>query len=119
MGSPKKDYEVSRSILKRIEDGEEAMTSLAVLQEVGDWLEYNGRKKEVGVFLSAVLSYTKMKKVGNWWKDFPRASTEAEKDALDFVDALTVCMMRREGISEVYSNDKDFERIDGIRRVFE
>jgi predicted nucleic acid-binding protein len=43
--SPKKDYEISKRILKRIENGEETATSLAVLQEVVDWLEYNKRKK--------------------------------------------------------------------------
>jgi len=90
-----------------------------VLQEVVDWLEYNGRKKEVGVFLAAVNSYVKMRKVANRWTDFPKASAEAQRDAIDFVDALTVRIMRREGITEVYSNDKDFERISGIRRIFE
>jgi predicted nucleic acid-binding protein len=119
IGSPKRDFDTSRAILKRVEEGEEAMTSLAVIQEVVDWLEYNGRKKEAGVFLAAVNSYTKMKKVSNRWRDFPRASTEAEKESIDFVDALTLAVMRREKIAEVYSNDKDFDRIAGIKRVFE
>jgi predicted nucleic acid-binding protein len=86
---------------------------------VVDWLEYNGRKKEAGVFLAAVNSYTKMKKVSNRWRDFPRASVEAEKEDIDFVDALTLAVMRREKIAEVYSKDKDFDRIAGIKRVFE
>lgn len=119
IGSPKRDFDTSKAILKRVEKGEEAMTSLAVIQEVVDWLEYNGRKKEAGVFLAAVNSYTKMKKVSNRWRDFPRASAEAEKKGIDFVDALTLAVMRREKIVEVYSNDKDFDRIAGIRRVFE
>ena len=119
IGSPKRDYETSKAILKRVEDGEKAMTSLAVIQEVVDWLEYNGRKKEAGVFLTAVNSYAKMKKVSNRWRDFPRASAEAEKEGVDFVDALTLAVMRREKVAEVYSNDKDFDRIAGIKRVFE
>ena len=119
IGSPKRDFDTSKAILKRVEGGEEAITSLAVIQEVVDWLEYNGRKKEAGVFLAAVNSYTKMKKVSNRWRDFPRASAEAEKEDIDFVDALTLAVMRREKIAEVYSKDKDFDRIAGIRRVFE
>ena len=119
IGSPKRDYEISKSILKRIEDGEEALTSLPVLQEVVDWLEYNVRKKEVGVFLAAVNSYTRMRKVGSRWRDFPKASVEAQQKAIDFVDALTLYIMRREGITDVYSNDKDFDRIGGIKRIFE
>jgi len=119
IGSPKRDYETSRSILKRVEKGEDVMTSLAVLQEVVDWLEYNGRRKEVEVFLAAVNSYTKMRKVSNRWKDYPKASAEAGREAIDFVDALTLAVMRREGVGEIYSNDKDFDRIAGIKRVFE
>lgn len=119
IGSPKADYETSRSILKRIEKGEEATTSLAVLQEVVDWLEYNGRKREVEVFLTAVNSYTRMRKVSNRWRDYPRASAEAGKAAIDFVDALSLAVMRREEINEIYSNDKDFDRVVGIKRVFE
>jgi len=119
VGSPKRDFDTSKAILKRVEEGEEAITSLAVIQEVVDWLEYNGRKKEAGVFLAAVNSYTKMKKVSNKWRDFPRASAEAEKEDIDFVDALTLAVMRREKIAEVYSKDKDFDRIAGIKRVFE
>jgi predicted nucleic acid-binding protein len=119
IGSPKRDFETSRAILKRVEEGEEAMTSLAVILEVVDWLEYNGRKKEAGVFLAAVNSYTEMKKVSNSWRDFPRASAEAEEAGIDFVDALTLAVMRREKIAEVYSNDKDFDRVAGIKRVFE
>ncbi len=119
IGSPKADYETSRSILKRIEKGEEATTSLAVLQEVVDWLEYNGRKREVEVFLTAVNSYTRMRKVSNRWRDYPRASAEAGKAAIDFVDALSLAVMRREEMNEIYSNDKDFDRVVGIKRVFE
>jgi len=119
IGSPKREYEISKVILKRIEGGEDALTSLPVLQEVVDWLEYNGRKKEVAVFLAAVNSYTRMRKVGSRWTDFPKASVEAQGDAIDFVDALTLHIMRREGITEVYSNDKDFDRVRGIRRIFE
>jgi len=119
IGSPKRDFDTSKAILKRVEEGEEAITSLAVIQEVVDWLEYNGRKKEAGVFLAAVNSYTKMKKVSNRWRDFPRAYAEAEKEDIDFVDALTLAVMRREKIAEVYSKDKDFDRIAGIKRVFE
>ena len=117
--SPSRDYETSRRILRRIEDGEEALTSLAVLQEVVDWLEYNRRKREVGVFLAAVYSYVKMKKVSNNWKDFLRASPDAEKYGMDFVDALTLHVMKRQGVDEIYSNDKDFDRVEWARRVFQ
>ena len=117
--SPKKDYEISRGILMRIEDGEEAATSLAVLQEVVDWLEYNNRKKEVRSFLTAVNSYLTMNKLLVKWENFFVALDDVEKYGVDFVDALTLQTMLKNGIDEIYSNDKDFDRVPGIKRVWE
>ena len=119
MKSPKKDYEISRGILMRIEDGEEAATSLAVLQEVVDWLEYNNRKKEVRSFLTAVNSYLTMNKLLVKWESFFVALDDVERYGVDFVDALTLQTMMKNGIDEIYSNDKDFDRVPGIKRVWE
>jgi predicted nucleic acid-binding protein len=119
MKSPKKDYEISRGILMRIEDGEEAATSLAVLQEVVDWLEYNNRKKEVRSFLTAVNSYLTMNKLLVKWESFFVALDDVERYGVDFVDALTLQTMLKNGIDEIYSNDKDFDRVPGIKRVWE
>jgi predicted nucleic acid-binding protein len=62
--APQKDYEISDRILSRIENGEEAATSLPVIQEVIKWLEYNNRKQEIREFLIAVNSYITLKKIG-------------------------------------------------------
>jgi predicted nucleic acid-binding protein len=67
----------------------------------------------------AVNSYTNMQKVSNRWRDYSKTAVEAGKAAIDFVDALSLAVMRRERIDEVYSNDKDFDGILGIKRVFE
>lgn len=117
--SPKNLYEVSSAILKKIENGEEALISTAVIQEVVDWLEYNNRRKEVKTFISALGSYLTLKKLTNVWKDFPAAAKDAERYEIDFVDALILHMMRREKVREIYSNDRDFNRVEGIKRVME
>ena len=117
--SPEKSYEISRSILQRIENGEEALTSTAVIQEVLDWLEYNNHRKEVKIFVSALNSYHTLRKANNEWKDFPAAAEDAEKHGMDFVDALTLQVMKRERMDEIYSNDLDFDRVEGIKRIFE
>ncbi len=36
---------------------------------------------------------------------------------LDFGDALAVAQMERQGIGEIYSYDRDFDRVSGVRRV--
>ena len=119
VGSPEKDCETSKRILKRIENGEEAATSLAVIQEVVDWLEYNNRKKEVRSFLTAVNSYLTMNKLDNTWDDFFTALNDADEHSVDFVDALTLQTMKKNKINEIYSNDKDFDRVKWIKRIWE
>ncbi len=117
-GSPKTDYEISKAILQRIENGEDAVITLPVIQEVVDWLEYNNRKKEVQGFLTAVNSYVSMEKLSPAWEDFLPALNDVQKCGLDFVDSLTLQQMKKRGICEIYSHDKDFDRIDWVKRIW-
>ena len=117
--SPKKDYEISRNILKRIENGEETATNLAVIQEVVDWLEYNNRKKEVRSFLTAVNSYLTLNKLPIAWYNLLAALDDVDRYKIDFVDALTLQTMEKNKINEIYSNDKDFDRVQWTKRIWE
>ena len=117
--SPRDAFEVSLAIMRRIYDGEEALTSTAVLQEVVDWLEYNGKKGEVSSFLTGVNSYPTLAKEAVYWGEMISAIDLMEHSQIDYVDAVTVEIMRRNGIEEIYSNDKDFDRVAGIRRIWE
>jgi len=117
--SPKEAYEICKGILKRIENGEEAVTNTAIIQEVVDWLEYNNRKREVKIFVTAINSYLTMRKATIMWDDMIAALGDAEKHDLDFVDALTLQTMRKNKITEIYSNDTDFDRVNWVKRVWE
>ena len=117
--SPEKDYQISQTILRRIENGEETATSLAVIQKVVDWLEYNNRKKEARSFLTAVNSYLTMNKLNTTWNDFLTALDDMDEHNIDFVDALTLQTMKKNKINEIYSNDKDFDRVKSIERIWE
>ena len=116
--SPKDDYMIAKRILQRIEDGEETITNTAVIQEIIDWLEYNNRRKEVEKLLTAINSYITMKKAEISWSDMIAAIDEMNKYDLDFVDALTLQTMKRNNIKEIYTNDRDFDRVTWIRRVW-
>ena len=117
--SPKKDYEISKKILERIENGEEAATSIAIIQEVVDWLEYNNRKKEIRSFLTAINSYLTMNKLQITWDKFLPALEDMYEKEIDFVDSLTLQIMKQNKINEIYSNDKDFDRINWTKRIWE
>jgi len=116
--SPKDDYETAKRILQRIEEGEEAITNTAVIQEIVDWLEYNNRRREVEKFLTAINSYITMKKAEVSWNEIMEAIDDMKKYDLDLVDALTLQTMKRNDVNEIYTNDRDFDRVKGIRRIW-
>mgnify|MGYP001596817405 CR=1 FL=1 len=117
--SPKKDFEIASRILQRIEKGEKAVTSLAVIYEAVDWLEYNNLEKEVRNFLTAINSYLSLSKLSLEWDKFLPALKDKYEKQIDFVDALNLLIMREKGITEIYSHDKDFDRIDWVKRIWE
>ena len=117
--SPKESYETSRRILQRIENGEEALTNTAVIQEVVDWLEYNNRRREVKDFIIAINSYLTMNKINTAWDDVLAALDDMEKHGVDFVDALILQTMKKNDMEEIYSNDTDFDKIKWIKRIWE
>jgi predicted nucleic acid-binding protein len=117
--SPAKDYQISKNILERIEKGEAAATSLAVIQEVVDWLEYNNRKKDVRSFLIVINSYLSMNKLTITWNSVLPCLEEMQGKQIDFVDSLTLQIMKQNKIKEIYSHDKDFDRIEWVKRIWE
>jgi len=44
---------------------------------------------------------------------------DMKKYDLDFVDALTLQTMKRNNVKEIYTSDRDFDRVKGIRRIWE
>jgi len=109
----------AKRILQRIEEGEEAITNTAVIQEIVDWLEYNNKRREVETLLTAINSYITMKKAEVSWNEMMEAIGDMKKYDLDLVDALTLQTMKRNNVKEIYTNDRDFDRVKGIRRIWE
>ncbi|MHA1632085.1 MAG: type II toxin-antitoxin system VapC family toxin [Candidatus Freyarchaeota archaeon] len=116
--SPKDDYKVAKKILERIEGGEEAVTNVAVIQEIVDWLECNNRREEIEKLLTAINSYISLAKAEVSWRDFMEAIEDMKKYNLDFVDALTLQTMKKYGVKEIYTKDKDFDRVKGVKRIW-
>jgi predicted nucleic acid-binding protein len=60
-----------------------------------------------------------MNKLDNTWDDFFTALNDEDEHRVDFVDALTLQTMKKNKINEIYSNDKDFDRVKWIKRIWE
>ena len=89
-----------------------------MVQEIVDWLEYNNKRREVEKFLTAINSYITMKKAEVSWNEMMEAISDMKKYDLDFVDALILQTMKKNNVKEIYTNDKDFNRVEGIRRIW-
>lgn len=111
---------VARRILERIGSGEEAATSSLVIAEVCAWLEYHKKKNDVSTFLSAVDSYPSLQKLDTTYADEQRAKElEHSHPRLQFFDRVYLAQMERLKLTEIYSNDRAYGRVKGIKRIFQ
>lgn len=116
--------ENAKKILQRIEDREEALTSTLVLCEVAWVLEAVGKESEIRPTLEKILSYESLEVVG-FDEDYLIAdASHMLSYHLDFNDGVNLVIMERNGISEVYSNDRrhlgkaDFLSQGGLKNIF-
>jgi len=111
--------EVAKAILERIEAGEDALTSTLVLCEVAWVLEAMGRQNEIKSTLEKILSYDALKIVGFDEDDLLVGANNMLIYNIDFNDGVNVAIMERNGVREVYSNDKKhLGRIDFLKLIF-
>lgn len=109
---------VARGILERIENGEEAVTSTLAIQEVCIYLLKRGRPQEVPEFVEALRTYGYLLKRPCLFEDIITAKEMMRTYRIGWNDLVMVAQMQREGITEIYSNDADFDPIPGIKRIF-
>ena len=60
-----------------------------------------------------------MNKLNITWDDPLTALDDVAEHKIDFVDALTLQTMKKNKMNEIYSNDKDFDRVGWIERIWE
>lgn len=108
-------------LFRRLRDGEEeATTSEVVIAEVVYVLTsrtlYNLAPDEIGPRLQPILALPGLKLPGK--RVYLRAlDIYATSPSLDFEDGLIVARMEQAGFSELYSYDRDFDRIPEIQRL--
>jgi predicted nucleic acid-binding protein len=112
--------EASRSLLLRVEDGEEKVTtSPLVLFEIIFTLQsprsYKLPKQRV-VQLMLPLIELRGLQIPNKQLWFDAFAVWLEHP-IDFTDAYNVAYMRATGISEIYAWDKDYDHVPDIKRV--
>ena len=107
--------ETSRGILRRVEEGEEALTSTLVLCEVAWVLDARGAQGDIKATLEKMLSYRSMRVVPVEPDDLLVGASYMAQYGLDFNDAVNLAMMERCRVTKIYTNDK--RRFGGLEHV--
>jgi predicted nucleic acid-binding protein len=108
-------------ILASIEEGERGATSTLVVTQVCSYLKWKKREPVIPVYLFLLKKLTSLEKIETSILDFEQARGMQEGSGLDWRawdDILIAAQMKRTRISEIYSNDADFDKISGIKRIF-
>ena len=109
---------VSGYILHKIETGESALTSVTVKDEVAIWLS-RYKPPILRKFIELLLGYTSLEIVCPTIEDQADAAKSFSKYPLGYTDSLSLSLMAKYRITEIYSSDTGFDSIPNIRRVFD
>jgi len=119
------DPRFSQKALIILEDAEkglyEAYTSTLVVSQVLAHLERRRRKEALTLFLK-YLEESPIVVIETTFTDYLEAKRIANTYNLNFTklwdDLVITAQMKRINVNEIYSNDKDFDEIPGIKRIF-
>lgn len=115
-----KFHQTAKKILSRVEVGEEAVTSTVVLEEVFAFLEGRKASNRIPEVLRAIRSYVGLRIIPYNMTDMVDAVDLMRRleFRVDWDDALVASIMKRYGVSEIYSNDSHFDLMPKVRRIF-
>jgi predicted nucleic acid-binding protein len=102
----------SKEVFKRVNEGEEVITTVVHLSEVANVLEDAANLSFSISFMKDVLLKRNVivEKVND--KNYMESAILAEEKRVSINDALAYLIMRRKGIEEIYTFDKHFENLD-------
>jgi len=108
---------ISSGIIERIEKGEKVLTSAVHISEVSNMLESLTSKETTQEIVESVLLNENIE-IAEVGKGIYMASLELAKiHKVSINDCVASIIMKAKNISEIYSFDNDFDKIDGIVRI--
>jgi len=109
--------ESAKQIIRGLEEGEEMASTTVHISEVLNILEGNLGVKQSMAFLGWVIASKNLTVFSVGIGDYESALNVTRESLVGLNDSLAVHLMRREGIVEIYSMDRHFDRFDGIVRL--
>ena len=108
-------------ILSTIEKGEKAATSTLVIAQVCAYLKWKKLERAIPMFIDLLRSLPSLSKEDTTFLDVVSAYALQEETKTEWRmwdDLIIASQMKRLGIKEIYSNDRDFDAICWAKRVF-
>jgi len=105
-------------IIARIEKGEEIFIPLTVFKEF--MFDMLARGKDISYIINTFALFQKnnVKIAEDDFGIFIQGLEIADRYKIDPTDGVIVSMMMKHGITEIYSNDPDFDKVPEIKRIF-
>jgi predicted nucleic acid-binding protein len=109
--------QAAQKIVKRINEGEKIAISVVNLTEIANLLEACMSLDEALVIEEFLIRNAKLVTVNK--QQYFEAIKIAKEKRVGLNDALTYVIMLKNKIYEIYSFDKDFDKLEGIKRIYE
>jgi predicted nucleic acid-binding protein len=106
----------AKEIFKRVNEGEEVITTVVHLSEVANVLEDAANLSFAISFLKDILLKRNVTVEAVNDKEYIESVLVAEVKRISINDALAYLLMKRKGIEELYTSDKHYENLD-VRMV--
>lgn len=107
----------AQGIVERIAKGEPVLTTLAHLSEIANILEARVASEKGFDILSGLLGLPNLEVSEQTRALYAGAVEEARVRDVWVNDALAYLTAKERGISEVYSFETDFDKLEGLRRI--
>lgn len=109
--------ERAKSILKRIEEGEKAATTVVHVSEVANILETRTTREDSWRILSALVSIRGLTLIGVTGDTYRAAVQTSSVLGVGVNDALAYIAMAGSDVNEAYSFDKHFDQLPEVTRI--
>ncbi|MDT7892328.1 MAG: type II toxin-antitoxin system VapC family toxin [Thermoproteota archaeon] len=109
--------QAAQKIVKRINEGEKIAISVVNMTEIANILEAHMSLDEALSIEEFLIRFAKLVSVNK--QQYLEAIKIAKEKKVGLNDALTYVIMLKNKIYEIYSFDKDFDKLEGIQRLYE
>ncbi|MBO3803991.1 MAG: type II toxin-antitoxin system VapC family toxin [Candidatus Brockarchaeota archaeon] len=107
----------AQSILRRVNEGEEVLTSVVHVSEIANILEARIALTECGRIVGDIVSKSSVRVVDVTKNLYVASMHTADVHDVSVNDALALNIMKDRDINEIYSFDKHFDNMPEIRRL--